>query len=384
MEGRSRPVGWREVAPMKKNGAYLLDVRTAEEFDLGHIEGAVNISNTELRARLAEVPHNRPILAYCGVGIRGYLAERILRENGFKDVANLAGGWKTYQAATAIQGNEGVYRVGVGAKYNKALAPVTYTEGSGAPEDAPTGDVVYVDDCGLQCPGPIIRLKSEVDRAAPGTRIVVRASDPGFARDAGAWCHLTGHTLAGMDDDKGTIVATIVKKSHLEGPSVRGEPERALATTGSAATLVVFSDDLDKALASFVIANGAAASGKKVTMFFTFWGLSVLKRAHPAKVRKDFMGRMLSFLLPRSSKKLATQPASTSVSGPARSSMPASRWPKFSAAFFPEALRCFRMRPTTSATWLPWCWCCGRGEWAVVRRRFATPMASSASRCWLR
>jgi NADPH-dependent 2,4-dienoyl-CoA reductase/sulfur reductase-like enzyme/peroxiredoxin family protein/rhodanese-related sulfurtransferase/TusA-related sulfurtransferase len=316
MEGRSRQVGWRDVAPMLKHAACFLDVRAADEFELGHIEGAVNIPNTELRQRLAEVPRNRPLVAYCGVGIRGYLAERILRENGFKDVANLAGGWKTYQAATAMQGNEGVYRVGVGARHNKALDPVTYTEGSGAPEDAPTGEVVYLDACGLQCPGPIIRLKSEVDRAAPGTRIVVRASDPGFARDAGAWCNLTGHTLASLDDEKGTIVATIVKKSHLDGPTVRGEPERALTTTGSAATLVVFSDDLDKALASFVIANGAAASGKKVTMFFTFWGLSVLKRAHAVKVRKDFMGRMFGFLLPRNSKKLALSKMNFAGMGP--------------------------------------------------------------------
>ncbi len=312
MEGRSRQVGWREVATLAKRGALFLDVRTPDEFDLGHIEGAVNIPNTELRTRLDEVPRDRPIVLYCGVGIRGYLAERILRENGFRDVANLAGGWKTYEAATAIQSNEGIYRVGMGTQSNKALAPVTYTEGSGAPEDAPTGEVVYVDACGLQCPGPIIRLKAEVDRAAPGTRIVVRASDPGFSRDAGAWCNLTGNTLASLVDDKGAIVATIVKKGHANAAS----ETRALATTGNAATLVVFSDDLDKALASFVIANGAAASGKKVTMFFTFWGLSVIKRSQPAKVRKDLMGRMFGFLLPKNSKKLALSKMNFAGMGP--------------------------------------------------------------------
>ena len=64
------------------------------------------------------------------------------------------------------------------------------------------------------------------------------------------------------------------------------------------ATLIVFSDSLDKALASFVLANGAAASGKKVTMFFTFWGLSVLKRREPVRVPKDLMGRMFGWMLP--------------------------------------------------------------------------------------
>jgi peroxiredoxin family protein len=67
---------------------------------------------------------------------------------------------------------------------------------------------------------------------------------------------------------------------------------------GNDVTLIVFSNDLDRALASFVIANGAAATGKKVTMFFTFWGLSVIRRKEKAKVRKDFMGRMFDMMLP--------------------------------------------------------------------------------------
>jgi NADPH-dependent 2,4-dienoyl-CoA reductase/sulfur reductase-like enzyme/peroxiredoxin family protein/rhodanese-related sulfurtransferase/TusA-related sulfurtransferase len=314
MEGRSRQVSWREVGPLVAQGAFLLDARTPEEFSLGHIEGAVNIPNTEIRGRLSEVPRDRLVLVYCGVGIRGYLAERVLRENGFRDVANLAGGWKTYQAATAVQGNEGLYRVGVSALPKRELAPVNYGEGSGAPESSSDGETVRVDACGLQCPGPIIRLKSEVDRAAPGTRIVVRASDPGFVRDAGAWCRMTGHTLESMDDDRGTFVATIVKRAQEQALAPRSET--VVSGAGNATTLIVFSDDLDKALASFVIANGAAASGKKVTMFFTFWGLSVIKRAQPRKTRKDFMARMFGFFLPRSSKKLALSKMNFGGMGP--------------------------------------------------------------------
>lgn len=158
----------------------------------------MNIPNTDLCARLTEVPRNRPVLVYCGVGIRGYLAERILRENGFKDVANLAGGWKTYEAATAMQGNEGVYRIGVGAQSKTALQPVTYTEGSGAPEDAPSGEVVYLDACGLQCPGPIIRFKSEVDKAAPG-----RAAAGPPRGDPPSAAPSPGHTARGFEFDRG-------------------------------------------------------------------------------------------------------------------------------------------------------------------------------------
>ena len=69
-------------------------------------------------------------------------------------------------------------------------------------------------------------------------------------------------------------------------------------------TIVVFNNDLDKALASFVIANGAASTGRKVTMFFTFWGLNVIKRKPIIPVKKDFMGKMFGMMLPSSSRKL--------------------------------------------------------------------------------
>ena len=68
--------------------------------------------------------------------------------------------------------------------------------------------------------------------------------------------------------------------------------------------MVVFSGDLDKAIASFIIANGAASMGKKVTMFFTFWGLTILRKPVKVKTAKDFMGTMFGMMLPRGSKKL--------------------------------------------------------------------------------
>ena len=73
---------------------------------------------------------------------------------------------------------------------------------------------------------------------------------------------------------------------------------------GKNKTLIVFSDDLDKALASFVLANGAAATGKKVTMFFTFWGLNVIKKSNKPRVKKDIFGKMFGFMLPANSKEL--------------------------------------------------------------------------------
>ncbi|MDZ4820801.1 MAG: FAD-dependent oxidoreductase [Planctomycetota bacterium] len=75
---------------------FVLDVRTAQEFDGGHIPGAVNIPVDELRNRLSELPRDRSIAAYCQVGQRGYLATRILLQHGY-DVANIGGGYKTYK-----------------------------------------------------------------------------------------------------------------------------------------------------------------------------------------------------------------------------------------------------------------------------------------------
>ncbi|WP_330617924.1 DsrE/DsrF/DrsH-like family protein [Mobilitalea sibirica] len=69
-------------------------------------------------------------------------------------------------------------------------------------------------------------------------------------------------------------------------------------------TMVVFSGDLDRAIASFIIANGAASMGKKVTMFFTFWGLNILRKPDKVKVQKGFMDKMFGMMMPRGSKKL--------------------------------------------------------------------------------
>lgn len=69
-------------------------------------------------------------------------------------------------------------------------------------------------------------------------------------------------------------------------------------------TIIVFSGDMDKVMASLIIANGAAAMGNEVTMFFTFWGLNALRRAQKIKVKKDFMEKMFGWMMPRGSEKL--------------------------------------------------------------------------------
>jgi NADPH-dependent 2,4-dienoyl-CoA reductase/sulfur reductase-like enzyme/rhodanese-related sulfurtransferase len=79
----------------------VLDVRNLNEFEAGHLVGALNIPMDELRFRLDEVPRGRPIVVHCRSGFRSHLALRILKENRWTDVRNLSGSWV---AITALGG----------------------------------------------------------------------------------------------------------------------------------------------------------------------------------------------------------------------------------------------------------------------------------------
>lgn len=95
IDGRMDTIQWHEIDNLIKEGAYVIDVRTEEEFAEGHIEGTINLPLDELRSRLDEIP-NQPLYLVCRVGLRAYLAARILEQNGFK-VKNLTGGYTTYR-----------------------------------------------------------------------------------------------------------------------------------------------------------------------------------------------------------------------------------------------------------------------------------------------
>ena len=295
--GRTNPVYWRELRDIEMENKYLLDVRTPDEFALGSLPGAVNIPLDELRDRLAELPKDRMIYTFCAVGLRGYLAYRILTQHGFDKVRNLSGGLKTYRAATApiILHEDNENETG---KAPIQQEPTAQTGQPAAPASpVATAKTIRVDACGLQCPGPILKMKKTMDGLASGERVEITATDPGFLRDAAAWCSSTGNQLISKEASGGKSVVIIEK----------GEPKSCNIVTscdGKGKTFIMFSDDLDKALATFVLANGAAATGQKVTIFFTFWGLNVIKKLHKPKVEKDIFGKMFGMMLPSSSKKL--------------------------------------------------------------------------------
>lgn len=101
LSGKMSPLYWRELRDADLTGVTLVDVRTPDEYALGTIDGAVNIPLDDLRERMGEIPTGRPVWLFCGIGLRGYLASNILKDNGYAEVRNLIGGLKTYRAATA-------------------------------------------------------------------------------------------------------------------------------------------------------------------------------------------------------------------------------------------------------------------------------------------
>lgn len=280
ISGAMPVVYWREVREMDPKDVFLLDVRSPEEYGLGTIPGAVNIPLDDLRDRISEVPLDRRVVIFCAVGLRGYLAQRILMGRGYKDVRNLSGGYKTYSTATQ-------------PVINVRLEPVNCVC-----QDAEVMETLKIDACGLQCPGPIMKLKKAIDGMQAGACVEVKATDAGFPRDAQAWCGSTGNRVVSVKSEGGYHTVVIEKGSGAPRSTVA-----APALPGNK-TLIMFSDDLDRALATFVLANGAAATGKKVSIFFTFWGLNVIKKEQKPAVKKDLFGRMFSMMLPADSRRL--------------------------------------------------------------------------------
>jgi len=97
VRGDVEVVYWQDVEDLVNNGAYLLDVRTKPEIELGMVPGAHHIPLDDLRENLDKLPLDKEIIAYCQVSLRSYIANRILQQHGFK-VKNISGGYKLYSS----------------------------------------------------------------------------------------------------------------------------------------------------------------------------------------------------------------------------------------------------------------------------------------------
>ncbi|BEG98346.1 FAD-dependent oxidoreductase [Bacteroides sedimenti] len=282
LQKRVNIITWRQMQQVQDG--VILDVRTPDEFSLGAIPGAINIPIDGIRNRLSDIPKDKDIYIYCAVGLRGYLAARVLMQHGYTRVYNLSGGYKLYRAATTP--------VVIDEKEMNACSAALRTE-SPITENI---SILKIDACGLQCPGPIMKMKNSIEEVKVGERLEIVATDPGFTRDAQAWCNMTGHKLISQKAESGKFISVIEKAEKKSiTPSLCDVPTE---NANKGKTFILFSDDLDKALATFVLANGAAATGEKVTIFFTFWGLNAIKRTNKPSVKKDIFGKMFSMMLP--------------------------------------------------------------------------------------
>ncbi|MBC7765657.1 MAG: DsrE/DsrF/DrsH-like family protein, partial [Hyphomonadaceae bacterium] len=193
-----------------------------------------------------------------------------------------------WQLAVQKQSNEDIFEYDKIAKNDDIKSSAC--EGDGCEID------VEVNACGLQCPGPIVNLFQAMKSMNYGQTLEISATDPGFSEDVKAWCERTGNKLVSLKFEQKQFKAVIQKHMATEAQHV--------GTVGNDKTLVVFSGDLDKAIASFIIANCAAAMGRKVTMFFTFWGLNILRKSEYVRAKKDIFGKMFGMMMPRGPKKL--------------------------------------------------------------------------------
>lgn len=282
ISGKMPTITWRQFETTEKSTITLIDARTPDEFACGTIEGAINIPLDSLRERLGEVPQNKPVIIFCAIGLRGYLAQQILIGHGYKDVRNLTGGYKTYLAAT-----------------NKVQSIYTTCTNDSCTNSIPcstksSNEILAVDARGMQCPGPILKLKNSIGSINEGQMVKITSSDAGFAHDVVAWCKSTGNRLVSNVTSNGSYTAVVEKKD------ASTQIQKSSQQTGK--TLIMFSDDFDRAIANFILANGAAATGSKTSIFFTFWGLNLLKRESKPRVKKDFWGKMFSLMLAKNSK----------------------------------------------------------------------------------
>ncbi|MDP3386660.1 MAG: FAD-dependent oxidoreductase [Eubacteriales bacterium] len=292
LKGTVDNIHWSQLSSYDDKDYAILDVRDIDEVVTGLYPGAIHIPLGNLRDRVNELDRNKPVMVYCAVGLRGYIAARILKQSGFKEVKNISGGiatddFENYETNSMLLKN---------------LLSNEKSKDSGNGETMKRINSIDVEkiaiNCsGLQCPGPIMKVFETIKTMNHGDLLEVTATDLGFASDISEWCKRTSNTLVDIKSENKAIAVTIMK-----GLKEDIVPEDANNKTDKA--MVVFSGDMDKALAAFIIANGAAAMGRDVTIFFTFWGLNVLRRPNKVNVRKTVLEKMFGFMMPRGSRKL--------------------------------------------------------------------------------
>ena len=286
---------WKaEEYPSNTEGSMIVDVRTEEEFAIWHIPGAVNVPLAEIRTKAEEWPKNSKIRLYCAVGFRSYLAHRALVQRGFTDVETLSGGTTTFRFWHELE--------------PQSSAPLAAIENYAELESEfvtmpkATGQSISLDCTGLACPGPILKMSEKMTSLSIGDQLDVTVSDPGFLHDAPAWAKRNGHQLLDIQPE-GAGYRALIRKGGA-GQLATKTSTIQVNETRPKTNFVVFSGDLDKLIAAFIIANGALAMGEEVSMFFTFWGLNALKTKNSPKRHKKLLDKLFGVMMPKGATEL--------------------------------------------------------------------------------
>lgn len=246
-------VSAEQFAALDFDTVTLLDLREKDEVLVAGISGAINIPFSEIWKKLDSVPKDKAVYVFCRTGDWSEEVTELLTDRGY-DAYNVEGGFKAYAALLKDE------------------------------------EPIKIDAKGLKCPGPIVKVADTLRELKNGQKIYVEATEDAFASDITVWCERTGNRLLKLEVKPEVIEATIQKADKVL---------QTLAAAQNDKTFVVFSGDLDKTIAAFIMANGAAAMGRKVTVFFTFWGLNILRKPKKVKVAKNLIERMFGAMMPR-------------------------------------------------------------------------------------
>ena len=247
-----------EFSKLDRSSLTLVDLREPDQVLLGTIKGAINIPVSRIGNELEILSKGKPVYIFCQEGSLSTEITEQLQDWGY-DATNLDGGWRAWQ------------------KWMEEAEPLT------------------LDAKGLKCPGPIVKAADALRTMSDGQKLRIEATEDAFASDIVVWCERTGNKLLKLEV-RPDLVEALIEKAEA--------PAQASAAIQNDKTFVVFSGDLDKTIAAFIMANGAAAMGRKVTMFFTFWGLNILRRPEKVHVTKSAVEKMFGFMMPRGTKKL--------------------------------------------------------------------------------
>lgn len=262
----------------------LIDVRPPDVAGLHPIPGSINIPDFDIPSKAKSLDPSIEYRTVCAMGKMSYFASRKLLQAGLK-ASSLIGGLRVHSKPKPEPLEDG------NTSASEVVAEASVDEAS----------EINLDCTGMACPGPLLKLKSAASEMGSNGTIHVRASDPGFKADVKAFAKSSGFTVDSLHVEKGIIHATLRKQGSL----VVAKGESKALSTGKNTTIVVFSMDLDKMIAAFVIANGAAAMGGQVTMFFTFWGLAALRDpVKKTKTPKSFDDWIVGKWLPSGAEKL--------------------------------------------------------------------------------